>query len=83
MNTHLVDVRNTSCPTHIKFLVAKLRELAPGETVELLTGDPTVLDDVRTWLQRTGHEFLGSTRGEEGIRIFVAKKQDPQSQPAS
>jgi len=74
LEAHLVDVRGVRCPDHIKFLMAKIRQLEPGEVVELLTRDPEVELDVQTWLSRTGHIFKGSVHEEGAIRIYVAKK---------
>jgi TusA-related sulfurtransferase len=77
--THFLDVREVTCPQHLKSLITKIRQMDPGETVELFTLDPDVETDVRTWLKRTGHSFMGSVHGEDGIRIFVEKKPASQA----
>jgi len=57
-------------------LVAVARLLDPlteGETLEVLTENPSVADDLRVWCRRAGHRFLNATR-ENGKSIILIQR---------
>lgn len=74
--TREVDVRGIACPAPLLTLSTEIRKLAPGEALDLLSTDPAVERDVRTWTLRTGHQLEAVEAPEEGVyRLRVRHRQ--------
>jgi len=60
-------------------LVLLLRENMLGVPMngilEMRSREPTVADDLPPWCRMTGHEYLGSLPGPNGVRYFVRRRQ--------
>ncbi|UCE38542.1 MAG: sulfurtransferase TusA family protein [Thermoplasmata archaeon] len=68
-----LDCKGLSCPMPIVKLAQKIKELQPGQVLELMADDPGAKQDVPAWCSRTGNELIES--GErEGLLIFYIKK---------
>lgn len=54
----------------------KLRELAPGQILEVRVADPTARDDIQAWARLAGHEVLGMIEEPPGLlRAALRKRQ--------
>jgi tRNA 2-thiouridine synthesizing protein A len=69
-----LDARNLSCPLPVLKLRKALRDMAAGETVELLATDPGALDDVPHFCKTSGCELLETAAGDANIYRFVIRK---------
>lgn len=69
-----LDLKGLSCPLPIVRTAQAIRELAPGELVEVLATDPGSVPDFTAWCASTGNELV--ERGEEGgvYRFLIRKK---------
>jgi len=67
----VVDCTGSACPLPVLQTAQALRNLAPGQTLELLATDPGVEPDMRAWCSRTGNELLGITRQAEVFHVFI------------
>ncbi len=69
----------TLCALPTPAIKAKLRELAPGQTLEVRVSDPTARDDIASWCRLAGHDLLAMVE-EPGspplLRVYLRKKQD-------
>ncbi len=74
-NTTIVDARGSFCPGPLMELIAKMKELEVGETLELLSTDQGSAADVPEWVHKVGHEIVGSEEkdGVWHIRVRKAK----------
>jgi TusA-related sulfurtransferase len=54
---------------------AQLREMSPGQVLEVRVNDPTARLDVEAWSQLTGNPLLAVTEDPPNVlRFFVRKK---------
>lgn len=68
-----LDVRGLSCPLPIVKTAQAMRDLAPGELVEVLATDPGSVPDFEAWCRSTGNALV--ERSEEGgVYRFLVRK---------
>jgi TusA-related sulfurtransferase len=68
-----LDCVGLYCPMPIAQTAKKIKELKPGQVLEVLADDPGIKQDMPNWCKTTGNEFLGIEE-EKGIyRVFVRK----------
>jgi tRNA 2-thiouridine synthesizing protein A len=75
MAEKLLDAMGLSCPLPILKARRTLREMAPGQTLEVLTSDPGTLDDFPAFCQSDGHELLDTSQANGRTYRFVIKKK--------
>jgi len=62
MAEKMLDATGLSCPLPVLKARKALRDMAPGQTLELLATDPGALDDVPAFCESAGHELLEADR---------------------
>jgi tRNA 2-thiouridine synthesizing protein A len=70
-----VDCFGLLCPMPIIETAKKLKELQPGEVLEVVSTDPGIKEDMPSWCRLTGNEFLGLEEEGELIRVYVRKRK--------
>jgi TusA-related sulfurtransferase len=66
----------SACALLTPAIKARLRELAPGQTLEVRVADPTAREDIQAWTRLAGHELLGLMEEPPGqLRALLRKKQ--------
>jgi TusA-related sulfurtransferase len=51
----------------------KIKELSPGQVLEVISDDEGIKKDMPAWCQTTGHEMVGLEEEDTGIkRVFKA-----------
>jgi len=62
-----LDARGLACPMPLVLASRRLPELAPGETLLVMTTDPEAPIDLAAWASEEGHGFrvLGRRSGSE------------------
>ncbi len=69
----IVDARGQSCPGPLVTLARALKEVQPGDLLELLATDPGSKSDVPAWSKISGNELL--EQGEEdGVYRYLLRK---------
>jgi TusA-related sulfurtransferase len=64
-----------SCALLTPAIRARLREMAPGQVLEVRVNDPTARLDIEAWCQLTGNPLLAIIEERpNGLRFFVRKK---------
>ncbi len=63
----------STCAVLTPAVKARLRELAPGQVLEVRVDDPAAVDDMAAWTRLAGHELVQTVREREMIRFFVRK----------
>jgi TusA-related sulfurtransferase len=53
----------------------KIKQLKPGEILEVLADDQGIKMDMPAWCKATGHEFLGMEEESDEIKVYVKKAQ--------
>ncbi len=64
-----LDAVGMMCPVPIVELSKKMKELPTGTVLEIRADDEGVIEDIPSWCNRTGNEFLGL---EEEGDIYVS-----------
>jgi tRNA 2-thiouridine synthesizing protein A len=73
MAEKMLDATGLSCPLPVLKARKALRDMAPGQTLELLATDPGALDDVPTFCESAGHELLEASKIEGNVYRFIIK----------
>ncbi|MBO8162890.1 MAG: sulfurtransferase TusA family protein [Brevibacillus sp.] len=71
-----IDCKGLACPMPIVRTKKAMDEMKSGEVLEVVATDPGSVADVRSWADRTGHQFLG-TITENSIYKHYIRKADP------
>ncbi|GBE09956.1 sulfurtransferase TusA [bacterium BMS3Bbin12] len=77
MNRSVLDVRRLLCPLPVIRTQDRVRDLAPGERLEIRCTDPGVRHDIPAWCRMYGHRVIGirETAGEIAITIEVVSDE--------
>ena len=71
---HSLDTCGLLCPMPIIRLSAKIKEMGTGETVEILSDDMGILEDLPAWCAGHGHNLLKLEENDAGeYRGLVTK----------
>ncbi len=70
----VLDVKGLACPLPVLRAKKAMREVAPGETHEVLATDPGAAADFKAFCQTTGHALV-ETREEAGVFAFVIRRK--------
>ena len=73
--TRSLDLKGLSCPLPIVKTAKAIKELAPGELLEVLATDPGSVPDFNAWAKSTGNPLVEST-ADGGVFRFVLKKKE-------
>jgi tRNA 2-thiouridine synthesizing protein A len=70
-----LDLKGLSCPIPIARTARAMKQLAPGELIEVFATDPGSVPDFRAWSKATGNPLVES--GEDGgvFRFVLMKKE--------
>ena len=68
-----LDCMGLYCPMPIIKTAGKIKELKPGEVLEIVAADKGIKQDMPAWCQATGHECLGMEEEKGEIRVYVRK----------
>ena len=71
----VVDARGMACPGPLLEAKKSIGTVQVGETIEILSGDPSTKNDLPKWAAKVGHEFLGTLPGEGYDRMFITRKK--------
>jgi len=75
MNADLkLDCRGLSCPMPIIKLSKAIREINPGQVIEMISTDPGSKSDVPAWCAKTGNEFLSIAENAGENKFYIKKK---------
>lgn len=68
-----LDCLGLYCPMPIVKTAQKLKELKPGEVLEIVADDEGIKKDIPAWCATTGNSFLGIVEEGGRYRVFVKK----------
>ena len=67
-----VDARGLACPMPIVRTAMQIRQLQPGDLLEVLATDPGATKDFVAWASSTGHALVDQ-RAEGGVFHFLVR----------
>lgn len=68
-----LDCVGLYCPMPIVSTAKKIKELSPGQVLEILADDKGIKRDMPAWCGATGNEFLGIEEEEGQYKVYVKK----------
>ncbi|PTX55113.1 rhodanese-related sulfurtransferase [Melghirimyces profundicolus] len=68
-----LDCKGLACPMPIVRARKAIQELKPGQVLHVEATDQGSLADLKSWAERTGHQYLGS-REEDGVLHHFLRK---------
>ena len=68
-----IDCLGLFCPMPILKTREAVKQLAPGEVLEMTSDDPASEADMKSWTQRSGNELVGLSREGAVYRFLVRK----------
>ena len=71
-----LDCYGLLCPMPIIQTAKKIKELAVGQVLEVVSTDAGIKEDMPAWCRQTGQEYLGLEEDEDIIRVYVKKTKD-------
>ncbi len=72
--SHVLDVKGLACPLPVLRAKKAIRDVAPGETLEVLATDPGAVADFKAFCETTRHQLV-ETREDAGVFTFVIRKK--------
>ena len=69
----IVDGRGSFCPGPLMELIAALKSAQVGDELEVLSTDKGSASDIPEWLNKVGHEYIGS-KEENGVWHITMRK---------
>ena len=73
MANHVLDTSGLFCPEPVMMLHNIIRDMASGETVEVIATDPSTKRDIPKFCNFLSHPLL-SQREEEGKFVYLVQK---------
>lgn len=68
-----IDCVGLYCPMPIVKTAQAMKEMEPGQVLEVLADDEGIRSDMPAWASKTGNEFLGVEEEQGEIRVYVRK----------
>lgn len=72
MATRTLDTKGLNCPLPVLKARKAIKDLGPGDTLEVLSTDPSSVEDFDAFCHATGNELLESAE-EEGVFRFLIR----------
>ena len=69
-----LDCMGLYCPMPIYKTAQKIKEIKPGEVLEIVADDKGINQDMPAWCRTTGNECLGIDEKDGEFHVFVRKK---------
>ena len=61
------------CPMPIIKTAEKIREVSIGQTIEIISDDNGIIEDMPSWCRTTGQEFLGIEYNVGEYKVYIKK----------
>ena len=72
MSDYTLDARNSLCPMPVIKTQNKVKELQPGDTLEVTSTDPGAMNDIPAWCRINGHEVIDA-KENDGVVVIVVR----------
>lgn len=67
------DIVYMMCPMHLLKLEEQIKELEPGQILEIMTDYDGAFEDIPDWCAKTGNEFLGVKETPDFFKFYIRK----------
>ncbi|PAE16738.1 hypothetical protein CHH91_07405 [Virgibacillus sp. 7505] len=76
---HVLDAKGLACPMPIVKTKKAMKEVVPGQVIEVQATDKGSLADIQAWAKSSGHQYLGSTEEGEVLKHYLRKSGDAEA----
>ena len=66
-----LDARRMFCPMPVIRTQDKIKELTPGDTLEIICTDPGALNDIPAWCRINGHTILQTKEISDEVVVLI------------
>ncbi len=70
-----LDCIGLYCPMPIVKTAERIKQLKPGQVLEVVADDVGIKEDMPAWCRATGNEFLGIEEEGKEYRVYVKKSK--------
>jgi len=70
----ILDCVGLACPMPILKTTLKIKDMQPGQILEVQADDDGIEKDMPAWCEKTGHEYLGFIKENDEYRVYVRKR---------
>ena len=70
-----LDCVGLYCPGPIVNTAKKIKELKPGQVLEVLADDEGIKEDMPSWCRMTGNEFLEIEEDNGIYKVYIRKSE--------
>ena len=71
---HILDATGLLCPEPVMLLHSRIRDIAAGETLQILATDPSTERDIPRFCSFLGHELLQQEQVDDEYHYLVRKQ---------
>jgi tRNA 2-thiouridine synthesizing protein A len=71
MRHEVLNARRLLCPLPVIRTQDKVKQLQPGDLLEVICTDPGVMQDIPAWCRINGHKVLESSSGNHEYVILL------------
>lgn len=68
-----IDLVCRMCPMHLMEAEERMKTLAAGQVLEILTDYDGALEDIPAWCHAHHQDFLGMTPSDDCYRLYIRK----------
>jgi tRNA 2-thiouridine synthesizing protein A len=72
-DAQLLDVKGAACPIPVVKTAKAMKQLSPGDRLEVHATDPGVEPDMHAWAKQTGNRLISIDRDGEVFRVLLEK----------
>ena len=70
----IVDARDSFCPGPLMELITAMKSSEVGERLEVLSTDQASIKEISDWIESSGHEMIGVSKGADGLWHSLVRK---------
>jgi len=74
-DTKVIDVRGLFCPEPVFRTKIAMERLSIGSLLKVVADDPDSEEDIKRWVQRTGHELVSINKEGKDLTFLIRKKK--------
>jgi TusA-related sulfurtransferase len=69
-----LELGQAGCGDMTPLIRERMRELASGQLLEVISEEPAALEGIPAWARLTGNELVRVERGDTHFRFYIRKK---------
>jgi len=73
----VLDTVGLYCPVPIIRTAERMKRMAPGEVLQVLSDDRVILVDMPAWCRANGADYLGARQAGSEHHLFIRKRGAP------